>query len=678
MFSWFIGGTSSQTEARGNGVSPAGTETSTPSIPVGTALGEGGGLESGANPEPPPGETSASASASDIDGDENANADVDGGEVGGGGSGSGQVADVADDLSDLTTEPSLPRRNLGILTSTEIDLDQYEEVDGIEEERDEPQGEGALEGGAHREGRWGGMLSTPPRMIINDAPFSPPTPSDNLQGQPPPPSTVMNPPLLPLLTDFLPLSVIQVSQSLQKTQCITCSGVVLAVISIILGLFLGGFLNDGPNYIDSQAQFRWTQVLSMVTYMCWLTCHYPQVILNFTRGSTLGLNIDMEIWALLENMSFFAYIVGQYERTGDVTYKDSRGSLMLVTACNGLALVVIIIAQCYYFDGPKLQIASSLPLACLSMLFVLSGVYLVVFLNTVADVEPSKSGDRRDKVIDLWTTILYYVSIASSIIKFAPQIIRNRKYKIFIGVDLISIGLQWLGAACLLAAIFFYQDNFTVSFVDSILSKLDSFIKAGGILTLSGSLLGQYMIYYQDPAILGRRIGHEQAYYEYMKTRFLMAMASGRQFAEEEDIDLSVIERHFHRMSMLESQFFGPATQNGDYESIEAGAGLAEGAEMGEDSEDWTCAACAAQNPGHAPVCGACYSQRPNPNSDMGMEAGFSTPNSNRAMARSSVNTAILARHDHIQQEASPVRYESNQPETSTATSSIFGMNWFS
>jgi len=280
---------------------------------------------------------------------------------------------------------------------------------------------------------------------------------------------------------------------------------------------------------------------------------------------------------------------------------------------------------------------------------------LIVFVAVApADVEPaSENGDLRQKALHLWTTILYYVSIACSIVKFLPQLIRNRKYKIFIGVDLAYIGLQWLGAACLLAAIFFFQDNFETSFVDSISQKVDTFVKACGILVLSGSLIGQYNLYYQDPDVLGRRIGHEQAYYEYMKTRFLLAMASGRGFMAEDEIDMDVIQRHFERISRMEQNYFDSSAPNsGGYDEIEMPEEGVEGDEEGEveEEEDWECSVCTTLNNGLAPVCASCHSQRMQAprTSDPDVQTQTQTQNLEylRSPVRGSVNTAIINRHD--------------------------------
>lgn len=240
----------------------------------------------------------------------------------------------------------------------------------------------------------------------------------------------------------------------------TLLGVIFSFIIALLAFLLGVFVptkisprnTDITNISAAVDDYHISRdICYYMAYLGWGTRYIPQMILNNSRGRTVGLCIDGLLWNLLGNGCYMlstiidlSFIAPQSK----MAQSDSENTKQAAFGCLIFLLSGLLLVQCLAFDSLKFHGFSPIPLSAVAVVILLSIIFLIVLLSSNVTISHFDS-------ISAWVQVLKYVYISCSIMKFVPQIRRNIKYKIFLGYDLMNLFLDFCGGACLILYILF-------------------------------------------------------------------------------------------------------------------------------------------------------------------------------------------------------------------------------
>ena len=143
----------------------------------------------------------------------------------------------------------------------------------------------------------------------------------------------------------------------------------------------------------------------------------------------------------------------------------------LVFSSHAVIALLYIIFQCIWFDGSK-QIPQAFTLALISM----SSLFSIIYLLAIFCI----SGNEPPFLLDDWLHGISIAAVTLELIRLLPQCLVNSEYKIFVGIDLGTMGLELIGGiSCVLQIILDEYDLFGASNIldgiRGILTYVDNF-----------------------------------------------------------------------------------------------------------------------------------------------------------------------------------------------------------
>jgi PQ loop repeat len=189
-------------------------------------------------------------------------------------------------------------------------------------------------------------------------------------------------------------------------------------------------------------------------------------VLNIERKKTVGLNSDYVLWFLLSavldfasaiTICFFYFYPARFDFVTTYSHEEANSLDMVIVSqadkiyatvfsLNAVISLAIIGYQVFVKDGFSRQLPSAAPPAVGFVVFLISLLFLSMFTNETMNIKMD--------IMSVWLTCIIYLSYLLEIIRFFPQIWINRENKAFVGIDLCSVFLDWIGAATLVIFIF--------------------------------------------------------------------------------------------------------------------------------------------------------------------------------------------------------------------------------
>jgi len=290
-------------------------------------------------------------------------------------------------------------------------------------------------------------------------------------------------------------------------------------VGAIVGLFVKRLAADGlsnikdtvKNSVSDASSFNentinFNDFLYWMTYFCWSGRWYVQALLNFTRGRTIGLSINYVMWAMLgEVCHLLSVLVAQYSNRTIASF-DSRDAVidakMTIYALNGVFAPMLVALQCWRYDGWNNQTPSALVRGT----FILAVVFTVFYM--IINMAMLKDTDSSVMAIDRWVYAAEIMSIICSVICFVPQFNLHRYYKVVIGVDILHLLLQLLGALCLFCLIFIsllkendFQFGSLSTFREVVTVEIRQVIQSLLIIIAVMVLYTQFCFYWKMPTL---------------------------------------------------------------------------------------------------------------------------------------------------------------------------------
>ena len=222
------------------------------------------------------------------------------------------------------------------------------------------------------------------------------------------------------------------------------------VVSVLCGLFFplrsGLDVNTSMEISFSRDTFP-RDVMYYLSRACWMGRYVPQVMLNESRGRTEGLSAGGVFWDLMATgCNLCATLVEIYflQPLQPVRVYVSEDTRRVIFAVVTHALCFCVSVQCY----KSLEEISPLAKSVFWLLIVLSAIYFAVLLSSNVSIS-------RVATIAGWTQVMSLLYVAFSMLRFLPQLRRNNKYRLVLGVDINSTILDIVGGVCLILFVVF-------------------------------------------------------------------------------------------------------------------------------------------------------------------------------------------------------------------------------
>ena len=191
---------------------------------------------------------------------------------------------------------------------------------------------------------------------------------------------------------------------------------------------------------------------------------YIQAILNFTRGRTIGLNIDYVMWALVSSIAHGLGVCIAASTDRKIASFDSRSvtidTKMWFYVINNIVSVTIVALQCWRYDGWNSQRPGALVRGVMILSIIFTFMYVVVNMGIIQDARGAEMAITR------YIYACEIFALLCSVVKFIPQIYAISVYGIWIGIDIISLLFELIGAVALFFLIILatlQENNFNVT-----------------------------------------------------------------------------------------------------------------------------------------------------------------------------------------------------------------------
>lgn len=334
--------------------------------------------------------------------------------------------------------------------------------------------------------------------------------------------------------------------------------IIILLTAIIVGVFTPHLeainIVEGTAGLDVNSEtIDFKSGLFWLVYFTWSMKWYIQAILNFTRGRTTGLSIDYVMWGLVATISQIL-AVGVADVNGrTIASFDTRFAViddkMYWYHINSLASVMIVLFQCWRYDGWNSQRPGALVRATAILAIIFTCFYVVVNMGIIQD----KMGKEMAITRYIYACEIFALSI--SVFKFVPQIIQNHTYSIWIGVDIMALLFEFIGAFALFVLIFystaeesdFNFENFD-TFKDVVNVEIRQLIQAIIIVFFCFILFAQLIAFWQMPtsAEMEQRVNERTERQAGKIHRPSIAMGTGHKHAQEVNKRHTAGGDHYH------------------------------------------------------------------------------------------------------------------------------------
>ena len=214
----------------------------------------------------------------------------------------------------------------------------------------------------------------------------------------------------------------------------------------ILGLFLSIALPTREHGLPPTIDLM-SRLIGWTYFSAWSLSFYPQIILNFSRKSVVGLSLDFQLLNLVGFSCYAIYNCALYwSSTVRREYADDhRGQLPAVRAndvffsLHAALITMITLLQCYMYDKGeqtfhKRTVAATIGAAGAA---VVSAFMIPIRAIPVSWLD--------------WIYFLSFLKFAISLTKYIPQVILNCSRKSTVGWSLWNVMLDFEGGALSLA-----------------------------------------------------------------------------------------------------------------------------------------------------------------------------------------------------------------------------------
>lgn len=187
-------------------------------------------------------------------------------------------------------------------------------------------------------------------------------------------------------------------------------------------------------------------ILFYLFFACWICRYIPQISINRSRNSTLGMSPDFTLWHLVANSCItILFILHTY-----FGYKDNLlwlgmsqnpilGSIFIF---ENMLSILVIASQTLKLNGGWKMHKPSWPLM---ILITLMAIVTIVSLTLVKFLFGSMM--TFEAAFNKWQTILVYLFFCASIFRLIPQIQLNIAKQSTVGFSLAYTVLDFTGAA---------------------------------------------------------------------------------------------------------------------------------------------------------------------------------------------------------------------------------------
>ncbi|RWR83756.1 cystinosin [Cinnamomum micranthum f. kanehirae] len=182
------------------------------------------------------------------------------------------------------------------------------------------------------------------------------------------------------------------------------------------------------------------QVLGWLAFFSWTLCFYPQLILNYTKKSVVGLNFDFVVLSLTKYSSYLVYNAALFfSPVIQRQYREKYGyGAMIPVAANDVAftihavLITLVVAfQVFIYERGSQKLSKT----CTAI----TSAVLVVAVVCIIIAWPNNSW--------LWLiSVFNTIQVFMTAIKYIPQAVMNFGRKNTEGWSIYHILLDLLGA----------------------------------------------------------------------------------------------------------------------------------------------------------------------------------------------------------------------------------------
>ncbi|XP_052774838.1 cystinosin-like isoform X2 [Mya arenaria] len=205
--------------------------------------------------------------------------------------------------------------------------------------------------------------------------------------------------------------------------------------------------------VNSKLLVTINAIIGWVYFVAWSISFYPQVYVNFSRKSVVGLNFDFLLYNITGFLAYGFFNVGMFwvpSVKDEYKHQHPRGINPVqlndvIFTLHAIAVTIITIIQCLIYDSGGQKVSKiSMVLVIGSWLF--AGISLVVTL--------------LHKIT--WLTYLYYFSyikLGVTLIKYMPQAYMNFRRKSTDGWSIGNVLLDFTGGSLSLLQMFLLSYN---------------------------------------------------------------------------------------------------------------------------------------------------------------------------------------------------------------------------
>jgi cystinosin len=222
--------------------------------------------------------------------------------------------------------------------------------------------------------------------------------------------------------------------------------VIIVVVALGFGLSMPSDLkgrgSETVRYLSST--IGWTY------FGAWSVSFYPQLYLNWSRKSVVGLSLDFELYNLVGFGCYsvfncaFAYDPGVQEAYRAAN--DGKDNLVQANdvffALHAFAITALTVVQCAIYDRGG-QVLSRLAKISMTGVIVLSAIYFFV-------VRGVNDGSGVWSTLT-WLYWLSYVKLMISVVKYMPQVAMNYRRKSTSGWNIYNVLLDFTGGSLSIA-----------------------------------------------------------------------------------------------------------------------------------------------------------------------------------------------------------------------------------
>lgn len=249
---------------------------------------------------------------------------------------------------------------------------------------------------------------------------------------------------------------------------------------------------------------HWYRVLSsMVGYTyfsMWSISFYPQIVLNYRRGSTEGLSNDFSAVNLVGYVCYTTYttafyfngaIQGMYRDRYGADATPSVASNDVAFAVHALALASVWVGQIAYYGKFKVTLSRFMRYAIGGIVTLCVSLALLIHYGAIGGIT--------------WIDYLYVLSAVKvfiTITKYVPQVALNRRRKSTVGWNIWNVCLDFMGG--MLSLMQLVMDSIDMNDWSGITGNLAKFGLSLVTIFFDVVFLVQHYILYRHPQQLGK------------------------------------------------------------------------------------------------------------------------------------------------------------------------------